>query len=187
MSHTPRHELAFLETSPAYGGWTQEQLSKNFQHLRFLMEYVLARITSTLPQTTAVGTGAATAETDLQTHTIDSHTFREGSLNIAASGSVTGTANTKTVRLYWGSTVVATISWAAGDTGDWSIECLVTATGVTDQTISGITIDKAGTVTGLSNVDASENSNNPITVKTTGQTTNSADEVTSEVLTVTPA
>lgn len=45
-----------------------------------------------------------------------------GGLKIEAAGTIAGTANTKTVRLYFGATIIATITQAAGTTSDWFFE-----------------------------------------------------------------
>ena len=83
-----------------------------------------------LKNTTPVGTGAATIETDLQTVTISANALAVGDMvRIAAGGPMTGSAGaSKIARLYFGGTEIA-VANAGTATGHWSGMAHVLVTG----------------------------------------------------------
>ena len=73
-----------------------------------------------------------TNETDLSSVSITGGTMGATGLILSyAAGTITGTAGTKTIRMDFGATTIATITHAAGTTLDWSITAKIsnTATG----------------------------------------------------------
>ena len=73
-----------------------------------------------------------TNETDLSSMSITSGTIGATGLILSyASGTITGTAGTKTIRMVFGSTTIAVVTHSAGTTLDWSITAKIsnTATG----------------------------------------------------------
>jgi len=72
-----------------------------------------------------------TNETTLKSVSVSANTIGgTGGFHVYACGTLTGTAGTKTMRLKFGATTLATITQAAGTTGDWYFEawCMNTAT-----------------------------------------------------------
>lgn len=132
-----------------------------------------------------VGTGAATAETDLQTKTITGGTLPTSGfmVRIYAWGTVSGTNSTKTIKLYFGATVLATIALPAGATDGWAIDAIVAGSSVGGQkarafaSVSALNASPVPTIT-----TPAQDMTLDVIVKTTGTTPNSADEVTSQVL-----
>ena len=62
-----------------------------------------------------------TTETTMATLTITGNTIGStGSLEITAAGTITGTAGSKTINLYLGATVIATITEASATTSNWT-------------------------------------------------------------------
>lgn len=61
-----------------------------------------------------------TNETTLKSFSVSANTIgATGGLHIIIAGSISGTAGTKTFRLKFGATTIATITQAAGTTSDW--------------------------------------------------------------------
>jgi len=133
--------------------------------------------------TSSVGTGAATVETDLLTITLAANDLTVGDfVHIRAAGTMSGVAGSKTVRLYFGSTVLLTSTELAANPGDWSFDALVIVTGASAQKASAMFLDSGG-INSLSDYTTpSAAISGAITVKTTGQTTNAGDEITCEML-----
>lgn len=136
-----------------------------------------------LSNVTAVGTGAATIETDLMTHVLP--TLANGdTIEVICSGSVTGVANTKQIRLYISGNVV-TLNLAAGTTGAWFFRASVVKDGVTSHYVilqSPATL--AATAIETTILHAGGGDLSTATVKVTGLTVNAADEVTQERMTI---
>lgn len=131
---------------------------------------------------TSVGTGAATVETDLMTHTLP--TLANGDkVDVFAEGLVTGAANTKTIRIKVGGTTIGTITCAAGTTGDYFFHLQLVKDGATLRytvTQSPDTLGTAGLIFGANaGIDLSG-----AIIKTTGTTPNAADEITTEAMTI---
>lgn len=136
---------------------------------------------------TAVGTGAAVVETDLQTLSIAKKSMSYiGSLRIVAWGTITGANNTKTVKLYWGGSVIATLNWTAAQTDIWRIVVEIHNNGAANaQKITGKYCEGGGVWKPI-NFAGVINTANAVTVKTTGTTPNATDEVSSEGLVIEP-
>lgn len=132
----------------------------------------------------AVGTGAATGETDLQTVTVNANNIgATGAIRITAAGTTSGINSTKDIKLYFGTQLLGTISLVAGSTADWMFIAEVYNTSATAQKIwvwgyEATTVDLADYLTAAINTGAG------VTIKTTGTTPNSGDEVSSEILKV---
>lgn len=132
--------------------------------------------------TTSVGTGAATAETDLMTHTLP--TLANGDkVDVFAEGLVTGVASTKTVRIKVGGTTLGTITCAAGTAGDYFFHLQLVKDGATLRYTATTSPDTLGTTPVMFGANAGVDLSGAI-VKTTGQTPNAADEVTTEAMTI---
>jgi len=85
--------------------------------------------------TTEVGTGADTNETDLLTFSLpaDSLSADKKAVRITAWGSVAENGNTKTIRLDFGATTIRAIGPSGMNGLDWRIDGLVIRTGATTQ------------------------------------------------------
>lgn len=83
---------------------------------------------------TTTGTIADTNETTLFTNTLNAGVLdRNGrGVRVTAWGTLANTANTKTIKLYFGGTVIATYS-AAGQNVPWYVEGIVLRTGASAQ------------------------------------------------------
>ena len=110
-----------------------------------------------------------------------------GCVKIYAGGTVTGTTSTKETRMYFGATEIAQVSHAAAGQQDFLIDGLVcNDASATAQVFGeyhadqGSSQDDRTNLFGTAAVDTTAN----VTIKTTGETPNSADEVTSEYLIV---
>lgn len=85
--------------------------------------------------TTATVT-ATTSETDLSTTTITGGTITgTGLIDAYACGTISLTNGTKTIKMYFGGTAIATITDAAGTTLDWSIRAKISNTATNAQRI----------------------------------------------------
>jgi O-acetyl-ADP-ribose deacetylase (regulator of RNase III) len=133
------------------------------------------------------GTGANTNEVDLQSFTIAANVFPTTggyTLEIDAAGQITGTTLGKTVRLYANNTEIGKIVVGATSTDDWHFRAKITGTGtasnqkcVVDQFTSN-----GGQQAACRYTDIALDCTAIITIRTTGFTPNSADEVTSKLL-----
>ena len=91
----------------------------------------------------------------------------------------------KSARLYWGSTQAAIGTYTAAETGHGVLEALVCGDGATNaQKI--ISYSQLGTALDQSTLylTSTQDTTAAVTIKTTGTTTNAADEVTSHILLV---
>lgn len=74
-----------------------------------------------------------TTETDMKTYTVPAESMKNhNAFRIKAWGNVTGTNDTKTIRLrddYSGGVALFTITYAAGETGAWGFECVINTLG----------------------------------------------------------
>ena len=67
-----------------------------------------------------------TAETTINTRTIRGNLLRsDGGFHVVAAGIIAGVAGTKTIRLKFGTSTIATVTLAAGETDDWRIEAWI--------------------------------------------------------------
>lgn len=135
---------------------------------------------------TEVGTGAATAETDLQTRTLPANTLgTTGGIEIVATGDMSGTAGGRTVRLYFGATeLIEFVRNATVDTSvDWILRAWVYSDGATNaQKICVFAVVGDNTIEFMDYLTAAIDTTADVTIKTTGTTSSSADEITSQVL-----
>lgn len=138
-------------------------------------------------QTTAGSTTAVTSEENLITYTLPANALDATGrgLRIKAAGSTAANTNVKTIRLYFGSTVVmsnnvTTTPNAAG----WEFECEIFRTSATtEKAIARGTVGSAQQTTTYTGVG--ETLTGALTIKVTGQNgTASAADITAQLLTV---
>lgn len=133
----------------------------------------------------SVATGAATAETDLHTSpTIKGGTLgAKGGLHITAWGTVTGAANTKTIKVKLGGTAICTFTFTAGQSGNFYLDCWLANTSETANRAGGVIAVITGTQAVAAAFGALDNTTPNIdttadkTVAISGTTPNAADDV----------
>ena len=131
--------------------------------------------------TTAVGNVGA-GEDDLMTYSLPANTLSANGKGVRITACVTYAANgnTKTIKLYFGSTVLVTRS--AGDNGSFiKLEGYVTRTGASTQEASGFLYFTNGSA--LTRSTPAEDTTGAITIKMTGEAT-SNDDIVQRVLIV---
>lgn len=120
-----------------------------------------------------------TNETDLSTYTLTGGTMTgTGWVDIYASGTITGTAGTKTIQLYFGATSIATITHAAGTTEDWFFRARVNNTATNAQRIDIIKTVDDGNALQYDYTTAAIDTTSNVTVKATVTLGNTGDTVT---------
>jgi hypothetical protein len=145
------------------------------QQVAFLQ--ALASMANTSPRViyssvTPVGTGADTTEDTLMTYTMPANTLSANKMGIrvTAWGSGLSTADTTTVRCYFGSNVIVSKVLTASQANTWRAVFEVARTGATAQTGSGV-IDNGGTASSLAcgRGTATETLSGAVTIKLTGE------------------
>lgn len=136
-----------------------------------------------------VSTGVAITEVDLQTHAIPAGTFPATGgwvIDIVAMGTCSGVNNTKTMRLKFGATTLATITLIAAATDTWTFRATIRGTGSANsqKTLCEIMTSASNITARCNQVDAAEVMSGAVVIKTTGETPNASDEITSKVLDV---
>ncbi len=127
---------------------------------------------------------SGTGEDDLYTFTCSPDSIGEyGGVRITASGTVTGTNDAKTIKLYFGSTVIGTVAEAAGATDDWIIEATVLNITSSVQR-SAVKAWQAGAVEVGDYVASAEDTTAAVIVKITGECANASDSITNLVFKV---
>lgn len=119
---------------------------------------------------------SGTGEDDLKTYTIAANSMgMYGCVKILAAGTKTGSANNKTIKLYFGATAF-TVSPAANDTNDWRVEATICNQWVTNaQRISWVAFN-GNTPTQDYNT-ASIDTTAAVTVKLTGECADAGDVI----------
>lgn len=119
---------------------------------------------------TSVGTDANTTEKDLWTYTLPANTLSADGrgVKITAWGSAAANANTKTWKVYFGSTVVSVRSGAFNNVHLFSM-AVVLRTGSATQTSGGSVIVGVGTAFGVDRTAPTSDTTAAITIKVTGQ------------------
>lgn len=132
---------------------------------------------------TAVVNNGTTVETDLVSYTLPASSLSVNGqkLRITAVGTYTNNTNTKTAKLYFGSTVLSSISTATLTVTGWQISAVLARTGATTQIATGTTwagnTGAGSTGTQLIVASPAETLANAITVKVTGQSSAASNDV----------
>ena len=118
---------------------------------------------------TSATTPANTTETDLWSYTLPANTLTENghALHIVAFGSFAANANGKTVRLYYGGTVISTHN-STSNGGGWYLRGTVMRTGASAQIAFGDAYGSAGTLVTTFAAPAASTTATTI-IKATGQ------------------
>lgn len=119
--------------------------------------------------TTSAQTAANTSETDLVTDSLDANSLSANGkgVKVKAWGTFAANGNTKTVKLYFGATVIATVTGAYNGVA-WEVEAIVLRTGATTQEAGGhgLVSGQSPTVTRSA---PGETLSGAVTIKATGQ------------------
>jgi hypothetical protein len=186
-------------------GFTTEQLKRNFESINRLSADFTARQIQHIGTTSIqVGTGAATAETILQTIPFSAGLMgKSGIIQYTAWGTAVGNAGTRTVRVNFNrgslpGNLIATLKPVANPAllVNWYITgYLVNAQDSSIQNFGSLAVDPANSpyvniALGGTSEDTDVNTAGNETAKsffisTTGQTSNAGDEILSNVLSVT--
>lgn len=124
----------------------------------------------------------STTETTLASYSVAANTVgATGGFRVLAAGSISGTAGTKTIRLYLGSALIATITQAAGTNSDWFFDawCFNTATGAQRWFVQRNTNDALTSSFDYATTSIDTTANQ--TLKVTAQLGNAADTVTQSI------
>lgn len=130
---------------------------------------------STQLSTAGIGNGADTTEDLLFTASLPANIFDVVGrcVTIQAFGNITATSATKTAKMYFGTTVTASVSYATTTTGAWQITLTVFKSGASTQ-IAMYQADSSGAATGRAVgviTNGSETDTAAIVCKVTGQST----------------
>lgn len=118
----------------------------------------------------------ATVETTLKTTTLPANAFGNNvAIRVIAYGVKTSNIDTKTLKLYFGSTVILTQTLAASNTNTWAVEALVVGTGASAQDWAIIRNQDGTTVNTLSSGSSTEAGTSSIVVKLTGTASGPSD------------
>lgn len=138
--------------------------------------------------TTSAGTGAAVVETDLHALVLAANSLgATGGIRFITTLDVAGSAGAKTIKVYFGLTVLATIALGASYIGRIDIIAHIFNRGVTNSQIAVIRTTNTqvetsyGTGNQVIHAIAAVDTTLGVTVKATGQTDNAADEVKAEL------
>jgi hypothetical protein len=115
-----------------------------------------------------------TDETDLSTFAMSGGTMTAtGWIEVYANGQISGTAGTKTIRLDFGATTLATITHAAGTTEDWMFYARIANTATNAQRVLIIRTVDNGNALRHEYATAAIDTTASVTVKATAQLGNS--------------
>lgn len=121
----------------------------------------------------SVGTPAATTETDLQTYAMPGATLATDgqTIHVRAGGTLAATTRSRTVRAYFGATVLSSVAMSANTTLLWTIDIMLVRTGAATQTAYAVFFP-AGSVGSnyiTTRTTPAETLSGSVTIKVTGQ------------------
>jgi len=128
--------------------------------------------------TTAVG-NAGSGEDNLITYSLPANALYKtaSAVRIKAWGTTDNNANAKTLKLYFGTTVVLTYSLTANQAGLWEIEAIVGKTGSNTQDYHSRLLEVPNDQVDIEQGTAAETDTAAITIKCTGEATANGDIV----------
>lgn len=120
--------------------------------------------------TTAVGTDADTAEKTLITYTLPANRLSSDGqvLRITAWGTAADNANNKTMKLYFGATVLRQLGAAAFTDAAWKTDAIVVRTGASSQDAIASEMPN-NSVIFMSHTEPAEDNSTDTEIKITGQ------------------
>jgi hypothetical protein len=145
--------------------------------------YSFKTVTSLFSSTTSAA-NVSTGETDLITYSMPGSTLAVNGqkVRVTAFGDDVNNANLKSIRIYFGATVIGAITGQTTPTG-WLASGIVIRTGAATQVAFGGVTMHTGTQTETSSAPA-ETLSNAITIKVTGQSGTASGDVTAKGLIV---
>lgn len=128
---------------------------------------------------------SGTGEDNLNTVIVptDYHNYHRG-IKIKAVGTISGTNNTKIIKLHFGSTSWTVVSAASGDVTDWQIEAEIFFTAAATQRIVWKALESDGTILSGYETATEDLGSGDITCKLTGECANASDTITQTIWTV---
>jgi parallel beta-helix repeat protein len=134
--------------------------------------------------TSDAATGATTSEVTLKTKTIAASFLSAGQgFEVSAKGSVTGTNDTKDVKLKFAGVTLATVSYTAGQVGSYSIIAKVVPVSASTSRVDVIAMRQTTVVANsYAQISADITSNQDIVL--TGQCANASDQVISRMINI---
>ena len=107
-----------------------------------------------------------------------------GSLHIIAAGTTTGTTDTKTIALKFGTVTISTIAIAGGAASDWLIDAWIYNTATGAQRIVLRAFEGASTLETIDVLASSEDTTASVTAKVTGQLGGTTDTITQTIFNI---
>lgn len=120
-----------------------------------------------------------TNETDLSSTSITGATIgATGSIHVMASGGTTGTTDTKTIKFFFGSTNIGTVSIAGGSASAWAFDVWIYNTATGAQRIFYRAYEGVATLESIKNTSSSIDTTASVTVKCTATLGGTTDTIT---------
>ena len=128
--------------------------------------------------TTSVG-NITTGEDNLMTYSLKANSLsvNKHAIRITAWGTTAGNGNSKTVKLYFGSTALVSSGALAINAKDWYVTGLVVRTSATAQEAIGLYRNETPTTVGPDRTTPGETLSGAVTIKCTGESTDTDDIV----------
>jgi hypothetical protein len=124
-----------------------------------------------------------TNETDLATFALAANTMgATGALHVIAVGTTTGTTDTKTVKLDWGSVTVQTISIASGASSMWGFDTWIYNTATNAQRIFSRAYEGITTLEAVKYQTTTQDTTASVTIKCTATLGGTTDTITQTLL-----
>ncbi len=120
-----------------------------------------------------------TNETNLSTFAMTGGTMgATGALHIIAAGNTTGTTDTKTVKIYFASSLLNTVSIAGGSANDWAFDAWIFNTATGAQRVFTRAYEGTATLESIDEGNTAEDTTASVTIKVTGQLGGTTDTIT---------
>lgn len=140
------------------------------------------------------GSSLLAAETSLATTTVPKGVLTETGdyVEIDAHGTTVNNANAKTIKLYWGATVILNLALTVSQAGFWRIKAKVYRTGKDTQRcvveiMEGLVTLGAGKMAFAENTALAEDEDADITVKITGTAPTADNDMTCKTMAMVPS
>ena len=129
-------------------------------------------------------TGTVTETTMASTSITGSTIGATGCIHVIASGTISGTNDTKDIRLKLGSTTVATVARNAGSTADWLIDAWCFNTSASAQRWTIVYSTSSAATMSFDYITSAEDTSTTLTLAVTGDLANTGDTITQTVFNV---
>ena len=126
-----------------------------------------------------------TNETALASYAMPANTMgATGSLHIIAAGTTTGANDTKTMRLDFGATTLATVALASGASTDWAFDAWISNTATGAQRVIVRFFEGTATLEGVDYITAAIDTTASVTIRVSGQLGGASDTITQTMFSV---